>query len=137
MHYSFSYTTESREHALTEEPVLTPETVPLDIFSHGSTMQVLSRYLVDKQQYSFTKAAELLQRSPKTIWASYHQTEELPDIKDSLPIPLSIFSQGLSPLEALVSYLQSLGMKNAAIARALHLSPKTTHTAAKRAEVKQ
>jgi hypothetical protein len=138
--YTFSYTSYSYSHEFDETPKhseIRGETVPLSVFSHeASTMQALARYLVDVRKKSFTDAAKLLGRNPKSIWTSYHQTAELPPLTESLPIPLAIFLSSKAPLEALVLYLKSQGMRNVDIAAALKLDPKTTWTAAKRAEVK-
>jgi hypothetical protein len=137
---SFSYTTNSFSHQLDETPIISTasESIPLAVFSHhASTFQAICRYLVDVRKYSYSHAARILQRSPKTIWAAYHQTSALPPIEQSIPIPLSIFTGTRAPLEALVLYLKSLGLHNAEIARSLKLDPRTTWTAAKRGEGKQ
>lgn len=135
--YAFSYTAEAVAHSIIEEPSHCGETVPLRIFAHASTLQALARYLVDTRRRSFTEAARLLGRSPKTIWASYHQAAPLPQVEESLPIPVEIFTRQLAPLEALVSHLRSAGLRNAEIARAIGLDPRTTATAARRAEAKR
>jgi hypothetical protein len=138
--YSFSHTTYSYSHEIDETPTFsepTQETIPLSAFSHhASAMQAIARYLVDTRRFGFTEAAKLIGRNPKSLWTSYHQTAPLPELEESLPIPLAIFT-GHPPLEALVLYLKSKGMRNVDIARALKLDPKTTWTAAKRAEAKQ
>jgi hypothetical protein len=137
--YTFSYTAYSYTHEFDEVPVISEqgETVPLSAFSHhASTMQALARYLVDVRGKSFTEAAHLLNRKPKSLWTSYHQTTPLPQLAQSMHIPLTIFSTSKAPLEALVTYLKSKGLRNVEIAAALKLDPKTTWTAAKRAEVK-
>ncbi len=136
--YTFSYEVTADQHPFWEEPTHSEsEFVPVSIFSHASTMQALARYLVDTKGHSFTNAARLLGRSPKSIWASYHQTARLPETREQATVPVSIFSAGLTPLEALVRHLRETGMRNVDIARRLKLSPKTTHTAWKRAEVKR
>lgn len=138
--YAFSYTTYSCNHQLGEVPTqseLQGETIPLSAFGHhASTMQALARYLVDVRKKSFTDAAKLVGRKPKSLWTSYHQTTPLPPLAESISIPLAIFSSSKSPLEALVTHLKSKGLRNVEIAVALKLDPKTTWTAAKRAEVK-
>ncbi len=139
---SFSYTTYSYAHEFGEVPVQTEslstgETIPLAAFRHASTMQAAARYLVDVQKLSFTAAARLLGRSPKTIWTSYHQAKPLPKIEESLPIPISILTGARAPLEALVLHLKTAGLRNIDIARALDLDPKTTWTAAKRGEARR
>lgn len=137
--YNFSYTTYSYSHEFDEVPTISTqgETVPVSAFSHhASTMQALARYLVDVRGKSFTEAARLLNRKPKSIWTSYHQTTPLPQLAESMQVPISIFSSSKAPLEALVLYLKSKGLRNVEIASALKLDPKTTWTAAKRGEVK-
>jgi hypothetical protein len=138
--YSFSHTAHAASHEIYETPSTSPNpsgiTIPLDAFMHASAMQAIARYLIDTHGLGFTHAAHLLGRSPKSIWSSYHQIAALPEIKESLPIPIHIF-YGKAPLEALIPHLKSLGMKNAEIARQLDLSPKTIWTAAKRAEAKK
>lgn len=131
--YTFSYSTESYAHPITEEP--TGETVPISIFSQASAMQALARYLVDRRDLGFTEAARLLGRSPKSLWASYHQAAPLQAVDDaSLQVPLSIFP-GQAPLEALVTWLRGKGLRNVDVARLLNRSPKTIHTVARRAGV--
>jgi DNA-directed RNA polymerase specialized sigma24 family protein len=103
-------------------------------------MQTVARYLVDKRGLSYTDAARLLGRSPKSIWASYHQAAPL-EIQDSdqeptIDIPISIFNGELPPLEALVRHLKTLGLRNVDIAKALGLDPRTVWTTAKRSEAR-
>ncbi|HIH23980.1 TPA: hypothetical protein HA251_03005 [Candidatus Woesearchaeota archaeon] len=114
------------------------ESVPLDAFCHeASAMQAIARYLVDIRKLTFSQAARILGRSPKSIWASYHQTKSIQRIDEStLRIPLRIFTGTHPPLEALVAHLKATGLRNIEIARALKLDPKTTWTVAKRAEVR-
>lgn len=143
--YTFSRTAVAVAHDLAEEPVQSSagaiasgETIPLSAFSHAaSTMQAIARYLVDIRGFSFSDAARLLHRSPKSIWASYHQTALLPPLaEDTLSIPLLIFVGTRAPLEALVTHLKARGLRNVDIARLLGLDPRTVWTAAKRAEVR-
>ena len=144
--YSFSYRSYScnspldgtaQYHSPPQPSLSESETVPLSLFSHSaSTMQALARYLVDVRKLTYVDAARLLGRRPKSLWSSYHQTTILPFLEESIPVPLSIFSSNKSPLEALVLYLRSLGLRNVEIARALRLDPKTIWTVAKRGEAK-
>ena len=145
--YTFSYVTQSLTHDITETPTVistpisTPNSdisVPIAIFSqHASAMQAISRYLVDTKGLSYTQVAKILGRSPKSIWASYHQTKPLLTVDEELlRIPISIFASTKSPLESLVSHLKTIGLRNIEIARTLKLDPRTVWTAAKRAEVR-
>lgn len=115
--------------------------VPLSIFSTSlSAFQALVRYLHDHGDYSFTEIGRLLNRSQKTIWASYQQARHLPFSfsEGGLAIPLARFaSRQYSPLETIVTFLGELGFSNVEIARALNLDPRTTWTAKKRAAEKK
>jgi hypothetical protein len=160
--YTFSYTVEAIAHSIAEEavpsnkpghkegssrpPTLTPvdisgESIPLRAFAHASTMQAACRYLVDIRGLSFTAAAKLLGRNPKSVWASYQQAAPLPDAHalpaEPISIPVEIFRGTRSPLEALVCYLREQGMRNKHVAAALGLDPRTTSTAARRGEARR
>lgn len=135
--YSFSFAVESFGTGTFEDPA-EGIAVPIEIFSSAPTMQALARYLRDHLGLSLREAGALLARSPQSIWSSYNQGAPLEAPRDpQLEIPLSIFSGPLAPLESLVEYLRGRGLRNSEIARLLGLSPKTTHTAHKRAEVKR
>jgi hypothetical protein len=140
--FSYSVSVESVAHEIHETPqeaaAKPNETIPIDAFRHASTMQALVRYLVDIRGLRLVQASQLIGRSPKSAWASYHQTDRLPAVDEAtLRIPISIFRGVRPPLEALVAYLRGIGLRNAEIARALQLDPRTTWTAAKRAEVRR
>lgn len=136
--HTFSYTVESARHEIFEHPVESARTVPIDIFRHASVMQALCRHLIDREGVTYAEAGRLLGRSPKSVWASRMQTGPLPASEETtLQVPLRIFTEGLAPLEALVSHLRDTGLRNREIARLLGLSEKTTSTAYRRAEVKR
>jgi hypothetical protein len=144
-HTCFSYE-ESLDQAAGHESYNSSDIhVPAGIFRNASTMQALSRYLVDERRMTFSQVARILDRSPKSIWASYHQIssnqispiETIEYHQESLLIPLSIFSRKTAPLESLVLYLKALGLKNVDIANILGLDPRTTWTAARRGEARQ
>ena len=134
----------STEHSLSfpgssalavEEPA-----IPLSIFSTTlSALQALVRYLHDARHYSFSDIARFLGRSPKTIWASYHQAKHIAFSYEEggLSLPVSRFTnRALAPLEVLVVSLRELGFSNAESARLLRLDPRTTWTAWSRAKKK-
>lgn len=140
--YSYSYSSHSYGHTLSSIDDVNSDgsiAIPVTVFSKTSTMQAICRYLVDEKGFSFSQAARLLQRSPKSVWASYHQSRIIEYDHDDnvLLIPISIFTSSTAPLESLVLYLKSLGLNNASIARLLNLDPRTTWTVAKRGEAKQ
>jgi hypothetical protein len=114
--------------------------VPVSIFSSRlSGLQALVRYLHERQQLSFSEIAALLNRSPKTIWATYSAAGKVQFSyqEGSLTIPVATFAaRELSVLETLVTYLRTLGFSNIDTARTLALDPRTTWTVSRRAEKK-
>ncbi len=115
-------------------------TIPLSIFSAGlSGLQAIVRYLREEGLLPFREIARLLNRSPQTVWTSYHQARsaEFRFTEGGLRVPLAIFAgRRLSILESLVTHLRSLGFSNAETARLLRLDPRTTWTVASRARKK-
>jgi len=135
----FSATRETHD-GLQDALFTTEPSVPLSIFSTElSALQAIVRYLHEARRLSFSDIAELLNRSPKTVWTTYAHAKLLSFsyVEDALTVPLSRFSRrDLAPLEALVTYLSRLGFSNVETARLLRLDPRTTWTVAKRAERK-
>ncbi len=115
--------------------------VPLSIFSTElSALQAVVRYLRDARKQGFGEIAATLNRSPKTIWATYQSARnaQFTYAEGGLTVPLSRFaSRQFSPLETVVSYLAALGFANAEIARKLSLDSRTTWTVQRRAQRKE
>ncbi len=124
-----------------EAPSFSDVSVPLAIFSTElSALQALVRYLHERRAYSFHQIAQLLNRSEKTIWATYQQAKHssFRFSESSLVIPVKLFAtRTLSPLETVVSYLASLGFSNVETARFLSLDPRTTWTVRRRVAKKE
>ncbi len=53
-------------------------TVPISLFRDRryAPLEVVTAYLKDIHQFSFAKMAELLQRSPKTLWTVYQRKKK-------------------------------------------------------------
>jgi hypothetical protein len=51
--------------------------IPISVFCDSSLgpMEALSRYLVDKEQMSFSSCASLLNRDSRSIWACYNKSK--------------------------------------------------------------
>ena len=137
--YEFSHTVESYATRIDEEPGdLAEPTVPAGIFAHAPALRALTRYLTDARGLTTAQTALLLGRTPQCIAASRHASQPLPAVaEDGLRIPTRVFRSPLPPLEALVTHLRSLGLRNIDIARLLSRDPRTTWTAAKRAEARR
>lgn len=94
----------------------TQDAVPLSIFNNDylSSLEIVVKYLKENLEYSLTKIAKRLNRSVKTIWATYTNAKrKMPAIfqphesASSFFIPLSLFyDRKYSPLEAVVRYLK-------------------------------
>jgi DNA-directed RNA polymerase specialized sigma24 family protein len=106
--------------------------VPISIFKNKlSTLEVLSKYLVEYKKLHFFEIASLLKRNQRTIWGAYHRAKRKKVkilVKDSeIKIPISIFAnRKIAPLQVLVCYLKErflLGYSQ--IARLLNLDPRT------------
>ncbi len=99
------------------------EAVPIGAFSSTlGSLETIVKYMHENLKLRFVKIAELLGRSSKTIWATYHKAcKKTPSpfvISDfSIMVPVSVFTdRKYSILESLVSYLKSLGLQNHKIA---------------------
>lgn len=87
--------------------------LPVSIFtSHLSCLQAIVKHLHEDKQLSFSKIAEILNRSPKTIWTTYQKAaKKYPKRLDAsnfhYSIPLAIFKdRNFSVLELVVFYLR-------------------------------
>ncbi|MBR9692790.1 hypothetical protein GOV07_02545 [Candidatus Woesearchaeota archaeon] len=134
--HALVFPTSSQTLLVSDEP-----SVPLSIFSGRlSALQALVRYLHEVRAHPFVEIAVLLNRSQKTIWATYEKAKTSPFAfeEGGFTIPLARFaSREFAPLETLVTFLDELGFSNIDSARMLDLDPRTTWTARKRAEKKQ
>jgi len=124
----------------------TPE-VPVSIFSTTlSTLETVIKYQREVRGLSFSAIGQILKRHPASLTTSYRRSlNKYPDrftrttFKDSvIRIPLSIFTEKLAPLEALVWFLsQDLGLRLCDIARIIHIDQRTAWTVRARARKKQ
>ncbi len=88
--------------------------LPICIFdnSHLSSLESIVKYLVEEQNLKFTQISRLMNRSDKTIWATYQQAlKKMPrrfiPKKSCIFIPLQILkNRNLSVLENLVAFLK-------------------------------
>ena len=118
--------------------------LPISIFKTKlSCLETISFYLKDNLKINFTKSAQLLNRSQKTLWGAYSRGKSkgwLINVKDSkIAIPLSTFSnRKLSTLESLVFYLKEhYRLKFTEMASLLSRSTKTVWTTYQNARKKQ
>lgn len=113
--------------------------IPLSAFrSEMSAFQIVVKYLHEVEGLSFKELASMLDRAYTSIYNTYrgvrHSALDL--AHSALKVPVSIFSSGLSPLEALVQYLHSTGLRYSEIALQLGKDQRTIWTVHNRAKAK-
>ena len=86
--------------------------IPLSIFNNDnlSILEAIVKYMREELNLKFTEIAKLLNRSNKTIWATYNNSKkkmkEKLVLEDGKFVPVSIFrARLLSVLESLVEFL--------------------------------
>ena len=110
--------------------------IPVSIFDNEklSILEALVKYMKENEGMKFSKIASALNRSGKTIWATYQKAaEKMPipfSVSDSkMRIPFSNFSnREFTPLESLVSFLKDKGMSNHEAAVAIRRDDRTVWT---------
>jgi DNA-directed RNA polymerase specialized sigma24 family protein len=116
-------------------------TIPLSAFySDASALQVVVTYLHDRHKLSFGEIARALERDYQTVWTTYrsHPLGLALSLHPSrVMVPLSIFKDAtLGPLEALVLFLRTQGLRYVEIATLLKRDQRTIWTAVNRAQRK-
>lgn len=118
--------------------------IPLSVFHADiSTLEVVVKYLHEKEQRSFSDIASLLNRDPRTIWHAYQRAVKkrihLRVTPSSPTIPVSLFCDRESaPLETVTAYLHDIRkLSFSEIAKLLQRSPKTIWTVYQRKQAKK
>jgi len=107
--------------------------VPIGVFDNDklSIFEALVKYLRENLEFRFVKIASLLNRSDKTIWATYNKAKKkfpsrFPSIVSDINIPIMKFSdRDFTIFESLVLYLKNYGLRNHEIAVRLHRDDRT------------
>ena len=95
-------------HAISEQEISAKEiSIPIGIFDNDalSSLEAIVKYLKEESKLKFVKIAKLLNRSNKTIWATYHNAaKKMPSSFGLIPrnilIPASLFAnRSFSTLE--------------------------------------
>lgn len=117
--------------------------IPLSIFSLKlSSLQTIVKYLRENEGLTNTQTAQILGRSPASVWITYRNacSREPGKLDVSLArisIPTSaIADTRLSVLECIAEYLREQGMAYAEIGRALGRDERTIWTVCSRARKK-
>ena len=127
-----------QRYNITEKQLLSlpqQETIPITIFNKNlSSLETVVKYLKENKKLKNSKIAKKLNRSPKTIWATYQKAKAkhpkfFQETETRYKIPVNIFvDRMLSVLENIVSYLKDQELNNTEIANLLYRSPKTIWT---------
>ncbi len=125
-------------HEVTDQEILHKKDVliPVGIFSNDllSCLEAIVKYMKENLKMRFSKTAKLLNRSNKTIWATYSKAaKKMPspftDVSKQIMIPVSAISNRLySTLESVVGFIKDLDYSNHETAEMLHLDDRTIWT---------
>jgi hypothetical protein len=88
--------------------------IPLSLFSHRKlgALEIVVKYLKENLELKYSRIAQLMNRDPRTVWATYKKAKDKEKEKftikeDKYQIPINIFlNRKLGPLEALTLYLK-------------------------------
>ena len=118
--------------------------IPLSIFNKKlSSLEVISKYLVENKGLRLIKISELLNRSNRNIWNAYNKSKKkFPKklvVKESALIPISILRNlDFTLLENIVSYLkENFGFSYHEIAVLLQRDDRTIWTVYNRVKKKR
>jgi len=124
------------------KPIISDKNFPISILKDKlSSLEAIVKFLRENRKYSYKEIATLLKRNSKTLAVSYAVAKTKKPEKFSKyvcasksRIPLFIFNEKLSILEAIITYLKSENMSYSEIARFINKDPRTVWTVCKRAE---
>ncbi len=122
-------------HNITEQEIFGKREIhiPAGIFASDalSSLEAIVKYLKEELKLRFSKIARLINRSNKTIWATYHNAvKKMPSsfgtISGEIMIPISALSdRSFSTLESIVCFIKDLDYSNHEVAQMLHLDDRT------------
>lgn len=118
---------------------------PIGIFSNDSlsSLEAIVKYLKEDLKLKFCKIARALNRSSKTIWATYQKAaRKMPSpfgsVSRDIIIPASAISnRSFSTLESVVGYVKDLDYSNHEVGVMLHLDDRTIWTVYDRVKKKR
>ncbi|MBW2976484.1 hypothetical protein KY347_03495 [Candidatus Woesearchaeota archaeon] len=119
--------------------------IPVGIFDNDklSIFEALVKYTRENLKFRFVKTASLLNRSDKTIWATYKKAQRkmsLPfdSVHSEIKIPITSFSdRNFTIFESLVFHLKEMDLTNHEIAVMLHRDDRTIWSVYDRAKRKK
>lgn len=127
-----------RLHEVTEQEILHRKEVhiPIGVFANDvlSSLEAIVKYMKENLQLKLSKIGKLLNRSNKTIWATYHKAiKKMPShfgaVSRDIMIPVSAISnRSFSTLESVVGFVKDLDYSNHEVALMMHLDDRTIWT---------
>ena len=144
---SFFMSELKRLHEVNEQDIFNRKdvSIPIGIFSNDSlsSLEAIVKYLKEELKLKFCKIAKILNRSSKTIWATYQKSlKKMPSsfgtASRDIVIPASAISnRSFSTLESVVGYVKDLDYSNHEVAEMLHLDDRTIWTVYDRVKKKR
>ena len=144
---SFLMSELKRIHEVSEQEFFSIKEIsfPIGIFSNDelSSLEAIVKYLKEDLRLKFSKIAKILNRSSKTIWATYQKSiKKMPsafgNVSREIIIPASAISNRLfSTLESIVGFVKDLGHSNHEVGVMLHLDDRTIWTVYDRVKKKR
>jgi hypothetical protein len=127
-----------RKHNIGENEIFGKKEIciPIGVFANDSlgSLEAIVKYLKENLKLRYSKIAKLLNRSSKTIWATYSKSaKKMPnsfeDVSAKILIPVSsISNRSYSTLESVVGFVKDIGHSNHEVALMLHLDDRTIWT---------
>lgn len=134
-------------HDVSEQEILGKKefSIPIGVFGNDflSSLEAVVKYLKEDLKLKFSKIGKLLNRSSKTIWATYSKAaKKMPSsfgiVSREILVPASAFSdRSFSTLESLVGFIKDLDYSNHETALMLHLDDRTIWTVYDRVKKKR
>ncbi len=144
---SFFISDLKRLHDVSEQEILGRKevSIPFGVFDNDalSSLEAIVKYLKEELKLRFSRIAKLLNRSNKTIWATYHNAaKKMPSafgpVSRNIMIPVSaIANRSYSTLESVVGFIKDLDYSNHEVALMLHLDDRTIWTVYDRVKKKR
>ena len=144
---SFFMSELKRLHEVDEKDIFNRKEIsfPVGIFSNDSlsSLEAIVKYLKEDLKIKFCKIARVLNRSSKTIWATYQKSiKKMPspfgNVSRDIMIPASTISnRNFSTLESVVGFVKDLDYSNHEIGVMLHLDDRTIWTVYDRVKKKR
>ncbi|MBI2650193.1 hypothetical protein HYX04_02665 [Candidatus Woesearchaeota archaeon] len=145
--YVISYFINELKNLYSEQEIFDKKEIgiPVGVFGNDalSSLEATVKYLKEESKLRFSKIGKLLNRSSKTIWATYHNAaKKMPSsfgaVSRDILIPASAFAdRNFSTLESLVAFIKGLGYSNHEVALMLHLDDRTIWTVYDRVKKKR